>query len=491
MERVRRILDYFPGPVSKAAGTPRSRWFFAAALALAAAALGYAIHIRDGEYWPDAIDWLTVALVLTVAGVTLPSWPDASGRTTSLVLPAVAAAVFFQFFQLLRSPPGGWNWWSDDVKAATEAGLRFYYTGVAVAAALAIGLLFDSRRLRVACVCGLLAVHLLLGAWMIRASPSPHIDVFVFQQEGPRALLDGVNPYTITFTDIYHGTEQEKDRQVYGHGLSEQGKLKFGFPYPPLSLYFATLGYVIAGDHRYAQLVALTLAGVFIALSSPGRLAALAAVLLLFTPRAFFVLGRGWTEPFGVCLLAFTVCCSCRWPKLVPVAFGLLLAIKQYMVFAVPLGLLLVPRPLTWRGVVRFYVLAFIAAAVVSAPLVLWDWGAFYYSAATVQKVAPFRQDALSYLVWFYFKTGRQPGLAAALVGVVVGVALSLWRAPRDAAGFAGAVALTYLPFIALNKQAFANYYFFVIGALACAVAATALHQHAPVQPKSPEASVR
>ena len=31
---------------------------------------------------------------------------------------------------------------------------------------------------------------------------------------------------------------------------------------------------------------------------------------------------------------------------------------------------------------------------------------------------------------------------------------------------------MIFLPFIAFNKQAFANYYFFVIGATCCAIAA-------------------
>ena len=44
---------------------------------------------------------------------------------------------------------------------------------------------------------------------------------------------------------------------------------------------------------------------------------------------------------------------------------------------------------------------------------------------------------------------------------------------PRTPAGFAGGVALVYFAFFAFNKQAFENYYFFVIGALCCAVALT------------------
>jgi hypothetical protein len=52
-------------------------------------------------------------------------------------------------------------------------------------------------------------------------------------------------------------------------------------------------------------------------------------------------------------------------------------------------------------------------------------------------------------------------------------VALALWRVARTPAGFALGVSALFLAFFALNKQAFANYYFFVVGALCVAVAAT------------------
>ena len=483
-----RLLAQLP-PASPA-DHENPRWLSAAALCLAGASVGYAIHLRDGEYTPDALRQIATALALCVAGVALPAVRDNRRWGTHAVVAVLAASVGYQFLQLLRSPPGGWNWWSDDVKLVSAAGFRFYYGGVGVASLLAVALVVAGRRVRLACLACLFAVHFLLGAWMIRACPSPHIDVFVFQQEGPRALLRGENPYRMQFPDIYHGTAQEKDRDVYGQGLSEQGKLKFGFPYPPLSLYFATAGYAIAGDHRYAQLAAMTLAGVFVAFCRPGRVAALAAVLLLFTPRAFLVLGRGWTEPFVVLPLAATVCFACRgrwWAT--AVSLGLLLGVKQYMVFALPLAPLLVPRPWTGPKVGKLMMVAGATAAVLNAPLALWDLGAFYHSAAVVQKVAPFREDALSFLVWIYHVQGVKYEVRFAFVAMAVGIGLSLWRCPRDPMGFAAAVAMAYLPFIAFNKQAFANYYFFVIGALCCAVAALPIP--APDKPKPEGPPVR
>jgi hypothetical protein len=50
--------------------------------------------------------------------------------------------------------------------------------------------------------------------------------------------------------------------------------------------------------------------------------------------------------------------------------------------------------------------------------------------------------------------------------------ALALWRLPRTPAGFAMANALTFMGFFAFNKQAFCNYYFFVIGTVCASLAA-------------------
>jgi len=364
-----------------------------------------------------------------------------------------------------------------------------------------------------------------LGAWSlghtsVRGSDvHPHIDVFVFQQQAARALLHGRNPYSIDdFPDIYADPATGKPHQeVYGPGMSDGHVLHFGFPYLPASLYFATLGYAATGDHRTAQLAALALSAVLIYLtgsrrrascasptpgrsgpgldasigpelpSSPVLTSALAAALLLFTPRAFFVLISGWTEPFLVLWLSAAVYCACRRPRLLPIALGLLLATKQYMALAVlPASVLLVPRDLgaagwhallpRWRDWIKLLATAAVVAVIVSAPLALWDLRKFYFSVVTVQRYAPFRWDALSYLTWHAFGHGEpSPGLTVVLPGVMAAaaIALCLWRAPRTPAGFAASVGFIMLVFFAFSKQAFANYYFFVIGALCCAVAAS------------------
>jgi len=505
-------------------------------LTLAAFAVGQAIHIRDGEYDGVAIRWIAVAMAGTLGALLLPQLP-AEKRLRWLrhaALASLASAIGFCLYQLMYSPISGWNYWSDDLIHTDErtvlifkAGLTFAIAGTVallayrwrwwaiVLAVAATFLAFAVSPTPIATLSGLslplgmyaaatvalaivlsrgrfwgvplaiiLGSHAMLGGWMVHACPSPKIDVFVFQQVGAHALQNGDNPYAVTYPDIYAGTRQAEDRDVYGKGLSQDGKLAFGFPYPPLSLLLSTAGYLIGGDHRYAQAAAMTLSGLLLALSRPGRWAALATLLLLFTPRAFFILGRAWTEPLVVCLLALTIFTAYRFPRLLPIALGLFLASKQYLVFAVPLAWLLVPDWRDWRSALKLIGGALLVTAAVSLPLALWDFKSFWHSTITVQQVSPFREDALSWLVWYFQKTGVKPDawVAFAIAGPMLVLALAL--CPRTPGGFALGLAAVYLPFIAFNKQAFANYYLFVIGALVCAMAT--LHPTEPVDEPTP-----
>ena len=54
---------------------------------------------------------------------------------------------------------------------------------------------------------------------------------------------------------------------------------------------------------------------------------------------------------------------------------------------------------------------------------------------------------------------------------MLAAIAVALWRFRRTPAGFAAAVPIAYFLFFAFGKQAFANYYFLVIGATCCAIA--------------------
>ena len=505
-----------PGPLGRSCPE-----FSAVLFALAATSIGVAIQFNDGEYHPTrggAVAVVLITLAIAAAGIAIagPKWPSRLFLNSTLfsLLAIQLALLLFGRPDSLEHPY---------LQPAGVRSLRIYHGGVAagaLVAALGAARLFYFRpspapsRVLKLMLAAWIIIFTALGAWSLAhtsvagSDVHPHIDVFVFQQQAARTLLRGQNPYAIDdFPDIYTDPAGQPRQEVYGSGMSDGHVLHFGFPYLPMSLYPATLGYAVAGDFRVAQLAALTLSALliyfagngFVKSSTPGLnlprtpqgasqfmgTSVLAAALLLFTPRVYFILISGWTEPFLVLWMSAVVYCAGRRPALLPIALGLLLATKQYMALAViPASVLLVPRDAgangwrgllpRWRDWLKLMAVAMLVALVVSAPLAFWDFHKFYFSVVTVQRYAPFRWDALSYLTWHAFGHGEPspavtvilPGLAAAAA-----IALCLWRAPRTPGGFAGSVALIMLVFFAFSKQAFANYYFFVIGALCCAVA--------------------
>jgi hypothetical protein len=441
-------------------GTCTDRWPSALFLAASAIALGYSLHIANGTLHPKAITYLTWAVLFCGGAVLAPRlpWLDAHPELPALLL--LAGGLIFQFDLLLTSAPGIYS------RVDTPQHDATYVKWLATAAVVAGSLVWNTTWSRRVSVPALLAVHFALGLWMIHTSPDPFIDVYVFQRDGINELFAGRNPYAMTYPDIYGNSP------VYGDGLSVQGRLTFGFPYPPLSLFLAIPGHLF-GDHRYSQLAAMTASGALMAYARPGPLGAAAAALFLFTPRGLFVLEQGWTEPFLVLLLSATVFVACRREALTPYLFGLFLVLKQYLVFVVPLAWLIVRRPLPGRNELgRWALTALAIGAAVSLPLALWNVSAFVKDVVTLQFDQPFRADSLSYAAYAVRRGRGALPTWLAFIAAFVAVGLSLLRAPRTPAGFASAVALTYFGFFAFNKQAFCNYYYFVLGALCCAIAA-------------------
>jgi hypothetical protein len=217
------------------------------------------------------------------------------------------------------------------------------------------------------------------------------------------------------------------------------------------------------------------------------------------------VLEAGWIEPVVILALALTVFVACRWgpvtsrqqtasrrvapttpirPDSPPgvtvqtaswlwpaVAAGLLVATKQYLVLVVPL-LMLLPVGGGWKTRLKFLAATALVAAVMTLPPALPDVGAFVRSAVTLQFHQPFRADALSFLVPIAATIGHTPPTWIAFAAAFAVIAFALWRAPRTPTGFALATAAVFFAFFAFNKQAFCNYYHFVIAALCCALAA-------------------
>ena len=270
--------------------------------------------------------------------------------------------------------------------------LRPYGIGIAAITVAVLGQLLGRWRADAWGFAVVLVAVAGLGVWAIWSSPNPHIDVFVFQQQGSQALVAGMNPYQVRFPDIYGPGSPF----FYGPRLSNGHETLFGFPYPPLSLFLATAGYVLGGDYRYATLAAYLLAAVLIAMIGEPRRSRPAAQLLLLVPTNLFLIEQGWSEPFAAALMATVVFVEVHRPTLTPIALGLLMVVKQYLV-GVPAVAWYASAALSRRKEILLGIV--IAAGVglaVTGPLALVAPGDFAFSLIGFQLWQPFHRDALN-----------------------------------------------------------------------------------------------
>lgn len=472
-----KILAYEASPRP----ADQSQVVSAALWAMAAGLLGAAIQSGDGHFTRSAIQLLTGAILLGMAGLTISGGVfgrirAADAGPKALLNVMLIAMVAWQFFVLFDHKPGR--------DSPLGGSLDRFVVGVSVAGILVLAAVCSPPRVQRVAFAIVLGVFAVLGVWMIRSSPNPPIDSFVFHQEQSANLLAGRNPYTTPYTDIYATSSDPAIRagaaKYLPAGASVGGKIVLGFPYPPTSLYCSAAGYAVTGDFRYANLAAMIVAAALIFATRPGTISVLAASLFLFTPRSLFVLEQGWTEPYAMMFFAMVIFCAVRARWALPIALGLFLSVKQYFILVIPLTILLIEPPFSLAKFLRLIVPAALVAVVLTLPLLVWD-PAGYFNAVWVHPFRfPFRSDSLSYLALIVEKGGPQLGVAVGLGVIVPLMALMLRITPRTPGGFAAAVAMVCLVFFAFNKQAFCNYYYFVIGALAVAISAGNLGEIAP-----------
>lgn len=428
-------------------------------ISAAAVLLGRAIQINNGFYNPEAMNWLIAALVAATAGVGLTRLRVAEGALSGTLKFVLLAGIGWQMEQLLTYRVAFYP----DI-AAKMLPLQ---AGVLAEAVLICAGFLELAPLRRWWFPLVLAVNAALGVWLLHISPHPYIDVITVHQEALKALFAHADPYRITFENIY-----DSPSTYYNPALVSAGRVLFGFPYPPLSLFMAAPGQFLAGDFRISGLAAIILAGGLIGYMGRRVEAALAACLLLTTPRWLFVLEQGWTEPFPLLLLALTVFFMLRRPLLGGIFGGLLLVAKQYMALG---GLLLLRALFMPRGR-RITALAMgaFAAAAVTLPLALWHPHAFYRSVVWLQTQEPFRGDSLSFLSWAALAGWGEGTFRWSIGAGAVAMIVCLVATRNTAGGFATSIAFSLLITFAFGSKAFCNYYYFVIGALCCGVAASA-----------------
>ena len=433
---------------------------------LAAVALGRAVQLGDGMYTAAAIPFLAAAQAASLGAVMAPRFAWLERAAGAVTLPVGLLALGWQVAQLLTfSAPAKYLVLRGP---ADHLGFAHYLSFVAVLGA-AFAAAPASRRLWTSLALGLgaAAAFGLWGHWLIAHSPDPDMDVVMFHRQAVPELLQGHNPHAMHF-DFPRGNPAG-----YPPGMAVGGKLLFGYPYMPLGLLLSVPGH-LAGDYRYSLLGALLAAAALLAALGWRRHGPLAAALLLCTPRVLYFLELGWTEPYCLVLLACALAAA-RWrPAWVPASVGLLACSKQYLPVALGTAALLPALSFCTRAGRAAWVRALAWAVAVTGPFVVVSPTAFWRSVVQVQLSTPLRADALNYSAWA--QATHKLALAPAWGGVLAAAVLLLcgFRAPRTPMGFALGLGAVLQAFLAINRQAFGNYYLLVMGAYLAALATCA-----------------
>jgi hypothetical protein len=302
------------------------------------------------------------------------------------------------------------------------------------------------------------------GIWMIKASPDPHIDVFVFQQTSSKALLRGENPYTQPTPNIFG-----EQTPLYGNELKNGDSLTFSNPYPPLSIYASSLGYIVGKDIRYSHLSAIIAVAVLIILINPSRDSLLISYLFLFTPRVFFVLEQSWTEPIVLLFTTIAIWSAVKNPKWLSYALGLMIASKQYLIFVFPFLYFIIPPKTNWLKLIKPLAALTATGLIVTAFLALLDIPSFLWNVGIIQWYQPFRMNALSFTALYAHLFQEYPPIYIPFLALLLAFLFAkhyLHPSPRH---FALSLSLALSIFFSFNKQAFCNYYFLLLGCLAVA----------------------
>jgi hypothetical protein len=296
-----------------------------------------------------------------------------------------------------------------------------------------------------------LAGYVATSAWLIRADPSPRIDVWVSLQQASQGLLHGDNAYTMTWTN--------------SPGITD------AFTYLPWTLVLLAPGRWLFGDVRWA-LAAWTLvgAGCLLALGRwRSQSAWAAAALLVLVPGTTTQVEQAWTEPLLLALLALWALLVSRdhpWWAVLPLALAL--ASKQHIVLLLPL--LAVWPGFGWR---RSAAAAGLAGGLV-APWVIASPADFRHDTVTVLlRFTPIRFADTLYLASVHELHRSPPFWLTGLV-VLVTLVLAMRSIHAHRPGLAQLVrwcALLLLVANLVNKQAFYNQYWLVAALLLLSVA--------------------
>jgi len=415
--------------------------------------LALAINIDSGFYSPRALALLVASYVVLIAGLLLPFEPTDAAPAGRLVAGARWAV------ETLRR--------QGRLLVAVGLGVALVSASVAVVAA---ALVEDNWAGR---------FSLLAAAGIALASlgrPRPGVAwwlaMFGFASA---AFVVSIITHTPSDNDVWYSVTG--GASTFTKGLDLYQRCWPGntdpvtdcvYAYLPLTSILVAPGLWLAGDIRYAYIVAMAVASLSVTRIAPPR----AGVLLgfLMAGCGYLLIQRAWTEPLLMAGAGAAVWAAVRGHRRwMVVAMAIVFGTKQHMV-------LLLPLTIVWRAMgLRRTVVAFAIAALLALPWFLAGPVAFIDDTLRFHVALEPRSDSLSlYVLATRGGLGELLQPVAALliiVPTILAEAFAVWRLPRTTLGFTQGSSLVLFTFAFFNKQSFYNHYTLVLAFLLLAIA--------------------
>lgn len=287
------------------------------------------------------------------------------------------------------------------------------------------------------------------------AAPNPFIDVFRTISLSVDYLLKGLNPYDQTYPDIYNGLYDYKPAVAYFPG--------FFYVFAPIKF--------LMGDIRFALVIAVWLTALFLfkiskCLGRDLETSLWIVICWLCFPVGLYVVGESFLDPLLTFSASFLIWALLqRRYVLAGISLGVLLAMKQYGVLALPIvtfWFLSKGKKGELFKVVGLGLLVFIGLCL---PFAITAPKAFYFS--TIQQILnqQLRLDSFSLVsILARFFVFQNYGWAVSLISVSVFLWAVIFLLRGKSAillDLVGVLATVHGWVFFWGKQAFANYYYY------------------------------
>jgi hypothetical protein len=425
--------------------------------------LGVILALTHGNYQPDCMIVLSTCffggiLIITkyLRGFSLPTTRD--WREGIILLGLILFSLLLSFDnELLYSEPSVFSHFIRRISLASSA---FVIMGAGIT-------WFGNQNIQKwSNFSFALAFLCLLFAKLVvpLASPKPFIDVFWINSWAASDFIKGLNPYSQTYADIYHG--------AYGY--------QPGFTYWPFFLFNITVFKILGIDIRYLNLLAEIIIAIIIVFFLRGtkqKYICWPIVLVWFSlPTSLFVLEQAWVD--NVLLAWMGISFIFYYHKkniLCGMAIAFAASTKQYGFIP---GLILASAILSRDGLksgLYFMLTSTLTWVAIVCPFIFWDPLNFYKNTIDILIRIPMRNDSLSLPAfianqWSYIIPGWILVISYLLI-LLIAALIAAKNAKNSGAVFAG-IGLCYLWIFIFGKQASCNYYTLALGIILIAISA-------------------